>query len=35
MYSLSLNDEEEALLLIDKIYDKSEDRQKILDVLKL
>ena len=35
MYCLSQNDEKEALFLIEKIYDESEDRNKILDVLKL
>jgi hypothetical protein len=35
MYCLSQNDEKEALFLIEKIYDESEDRNKILDALKL
>ena len=35
MYCLSQNDEKEALFLIEKIYDESEDRKKILDALKL
>ena len=35
MYCLSQNDDEGALLLIEKIYDESEDRNKILDALKL
>jgi hypothetical protein len=35
MYCLSQNDEKEALFLIEKIYDESEDRSKILDALKL
>ena len=35
MYCLSQNDEKEALFLIEKIYDESEDLNKILDALKL
>lgn len=35
MFSLRSNNEEEALVLIDKVYDQSEDRQVILEKLKL
>ena len=34
MFNLSQDNDNEALYLIDKIYDKSEDRQFILSALK-
>ena len=34
MFNLSQNKEAEAMRLIDKLYDKSEDRQEILYTLK-
>ena len=35
MFSVSKNNDEEALKLIDKVYHKGEDRQEILKELKL
>jgi len=35
MFSVSRDDHTEALKLIDSVYDKSEDRQIILEKLKL
>ena len=35
MFSVSRDEDEEALKLIDRVYDKSEDRQIILEKLKL